>query len=67
MSNKENVLPSRHQIGDEVILSINESQNKAKVLAVHFTVSKVKYDLEIPIYGESPTRMYNIDSCFVEK
>ena len=66
-------LPSQHEIGDEVLLSINQSFGDnpypftAKVLAVHFYANKVKYDLEIPIADENPTRIYNIDSCFVIK
>jgi len=66
-------LPSEHQIGDRVSLSIHQSleekpsQLTAKVLAVHFYENRVKYDLEIPIADEPPTRIYNIDSCFIIK
>lgn len=71
---KVNQLPAQHQIGDKVKFSINQQdENKelheynatAKVIGVHFYNSKVKYDLEIPISDEAPTRVYNIDSCFV--
>jgi hypothetical protein len=68
-------LPSKHQVNDRVLFSINQKGNdvdyivsslEAEVKAVHFYTGKVKYDLEIPIAGETPTRIYNIDSCFVE-
>lgn len=69
---KENTyLPSQFNIGDKVLLSIKQSFGDnpypftANVLAVHFYAAKVKYDLEIPIAEEPPTRIYNIDSCFV--
>jgi hypothetical protein len=70
-----NELPSRFQIDDMVFFSINQkvegtsyfaSSLKARVIGIHFYPGKVKYDLEIPIYDESATRIYNIDSCFVE-
>lgn len=63
--------PSRYNIGDQVVLSIcqvygeNPYPLKAKILSVHFYEGKVKYDLEIPVETGPPTRMYNIDSCFV--
>lgn len=66
-------IPSQHQIGDNVRFSIKQSFGEnpypftAEVKAIHFYPGKVKYDLEIPIAEESPTRIYNIDSCFVEK
>lgn len=65
-------LPSRHQVGDKVKFSITQNFGDnpypftAEIKAVHFYVGKVKYDLEIPIEDESPTRIYNIDSCFVQ-
>lgn len=64
-------LPAQHQIGDKVNFSITQSFGEspypftAEVKAVHFYAGKVKYDLEIPIAEEAPTRIYNIDSCFV--
>ncbi len=68
---EQTLLPSQFDIGEKVIFSINQSFGDnpfpytAEVLAVHFYEGKVKYDLSIPIYGEPPTRIYNIDSCFV--
>jgi hypothetical protein len=68
-------LPSRHQVGDKVKFSINQKGSDvdyvvhsfdAEIKAVHFYTPKVKYDIEIPIEGESPTRIYNVDSFFVE-
>jgi hypothetical protein len=62
-------LPSQHQVGEAVKLSLAKDKEdfNATVIAVHFYKGKVKYDLEIPIYGKQPTRIYNIDSCFVLK
>lgn len=68
---KADQIPSQHQIGDMVKFLINQNFGDnpypftAEVKAVHFYAGKVKYDLEIPIVDESPTRIYNIDSCFV--
>lgn len=61
------ILPSKFQIGVSVKLSLSKYKDdfEAKILAVHFYEGKVKYDLEIPIEGETPTRIYNIDSVFV--
>lgn len=71
-------LPSAHQIGDEVRLTyINSEQvDSCKVIRVHFTKSKVMYDLEIEGRIDNDpnnpdrtwiTRLYNIDSVFVTK
>lgn len=66
------VPPSRFQRDDKVNVSFNGYLNngketilEARVLNVHFYHDKVKYDLEIPIYDEPPTRIYNVDSNFV--
>lgn len=66
----ENSFPSRYGIGEWVGVEFNQSHTGnhafiAKIHAVHFTISKVKYDLEIPICEEYSTRIYNVDSCFV--
>ena len=64
-------LPAQFQIGDKVSVSFKQSYGaepwecNAEVKAVHFFPNKVKYDLEIPLENEPPTRIYNIDSCFV--
>lgn len=69
--------PSQFNIGDQVAISLKglsskndgsfaEVECRAKVLTVHFYAGKVKYDLEIDIAEEPPTRIYNIDSCFVK-
>lgn len=71
-------LPSKHQIGDLVYLDLSSTYKQAKdkekaenfkahVISVHFTKSKVRYDLELRFAGEDEetTRIYNIDSCFV--
>ncbi len=58
-------LSSKHQIDDKVMVTLGDRPFKAKVISVHFYRGKVKYDLEIPIYDEESTRIYNIDSVFV--
>lgn len=74
---KKNKLPSRFQIGEWV--SINQRGlvvNKAEVIKVHFSNSKVMYDLDVEfIYDKETengiedemdyTRIYNVDSVFV--
>lgn len=66
------ILPSHHQLGDKVTVSYGDGVKiyGAWVIKIHFTESKVSYDVEFPIVvdgrGYSTTRMYNIDSVFVE-
>jgi hypothetical protein len=62
-----NKLPSQHQIGDAVWLTLWEKSLIAEVHAVHFTKSKVKYDLNLLALGGDTTRIYNIDSVYVIK
>lgn len=63
--------PSRYAIGDKVkVFLMPEGEESfpgfnATVKAVHFTNSKVKYDLEIKFSGDWTTRVYNIDSILV--
>lgn len=65
-------LPSKHQIGDKVNIVFSQETDSieaywltGRILAVHFYSGKIKYDVEIPIADESPTRIYNLDSRFV--
>lgn len=60
-------LPSQHQIGDNVWLSLWSARIVSEVHAVHFYTGKVKYDLTV--FGENglQTRVYNVDSVFVTK
>jgi hypothetical protein len=70
-------LPSRYQLGDDVVLDFNDAGRvkNGKVIKVHFTESKVLYDVEILShyqtlsgqYGEEVyrSRLYNVDSCNV--
>ena len=64
-------LPSAHQIGDKVSIWFQGKPQEdvpemvGTVTAIRFYRNKVKYDLEIPIYDEAPTRICNIDSNFV--
>jgi hypothetical protein len=75
-SNGDTWLPSQFNIGDKVKVhlkglssendgTMREVDYAATILAVHFYQGKVKYDLEVPIFDEPPTRIYNIDSIFV--
>lgn len=63
-------LPSSKQIGDAVIVDfgIGMRSENASVIKVHFTESKVMYDLEInftELNNDYSTRLYNVDSVFV--
>jgi len=61
------LLPSQHQIQDEVQMKFDSLYTRGHVIAVHFYPGKVKYDLELILNEEHTTRVYNIDSVFVEK
>lgn len=68
-------LISRYKIGDLVTIDLYDSGiiREAKVIKIHFTESKVLYDVEICI-KKSPagekhnmyTRLYNLDSLFIK-
>jgi hypothetical protein len=64
--------PSRYKIGEKVLLCIlpeNQDTNPgipATIIAVHFTISKVKYDVEVNFYKEHTTRLYNIDGILIK-
>jgi hypothetical protein len=70
-------LPSRFQIGDKVSIRLLPMfiVDSAEVIKVHFTKSKVLYDLELefdyptpPDNGEKGyTRIYNIDSALLSE
>lgn len=67
------LLPSQHQIGDRVKVCLMPQGEMsfpgilAYVRAVHFTISKIKYDVEVMFDGNYSTRIYNIDSVLVLK
>lgn len=69
------LLPSAHQLGDKVFVSFGAQGiiKNCEVIKIHFTESKVLYDLEVsgdyeePMDGRWSTRLYNVDSLFVEK
>lgn len=79
-SDNSSKLPSMFQIGDLVTLNFGSAGKVtgADIIKVHFTESKVFYDVMIVLDGPLPTvnsdeigkslftRLYNIDSCFVE-
>jgi hypothetical protein len=65
-------LPSRFKHGDIVSVNVKGFMiDKAEVLKVHFTESKVFYDLGIEFDYSEPnlpkgyTRIYNVDSAFL--
>ena len=60
------VLPSKFQVGDNVFIRFDVAQIMGQVIAVHFYLSKVKYDLTVYLPNGEETRVYNIDSFFVE-
>lgn len=71
VSNDGLKLPSRFQIGDEVLFYyIEEGRAEtfppigSEVLACHFYEGKVKYDLELKLGGYK-SRIYNVDSALV--
>lgn len=64
-------LPSQFQVNDKVEFIIQGKNSNfgnfdAIVKGVHFYNGKVKYDLELIFAKDDVTRIYNIDSCFVE-
>lgn len=64
-----NKLPSRYQIDDLCAIKFSKIMVKnAKVIAVHFTKAKVKYDLEVSVSTDDTltTRIYNVDSAICE-
>lgn len=70
-SSQRQKLPSRFFFGDPVIVHFRKSgiiQN-CTVIKIHFTESKVSYDLEVKWEGDDGNtytdRLYNIDSTVV--
>lgn len=72
---KGNTLPSKFQLNDLVSINFYDAGfiGKARIIKIHFTESKVLYDVELCI-KVSPagdkhnmyTRIYNIDSIHVK-
>lgn len=76
MSSSNITLPSTWQLGDRVIVNFGVNGNfRGEIIKIHFTESKVTYDLEIEILSNlvgssvtqslGVTRIYNVDSAFV--
>lgn len=71
MENLDRKLPSTHQFGDEVnVTFFNNGVFTGTVVKIHFTESKVFYDLEVEFKYKGldelgSTRVYNVDSAFV--
>lgn len=62
------LLPSRFKHNDPVFFKFGNTEICATIHAVHFTISKVKYDLDLfhtDANGEDYTRIYNVDSVYV--
>ncbi len=66
------LLPSRFNFGDRVVVSFGKfgTINNCKVIKIHFTESKVFYDVEVKwesLDGKEnyTDRLYNLDSCVV--
>lgn len=64
---KKPPLPSQHQVGDPVWLTLWSAHIVSEVLCVHFYEGKVKYDLSVFGDNGETTRLYNVDSVFVVK
>lgn len=62
-------LPSRFQVGEEVLLWLGHTKLVAKVIGANFRASKVHYTLAVPAQAESDEPMYavlyDVDSVFV--
>lgn len=59
---KEAMFESAHDIGDPVILQLNQTYLSAHVRTVTFTAGKVRYSLRMDI---DQTTLHNIDSVLV--
>jgi len=64
------ILPSSKQIGENVSCYFISENISQRVIRVHFTESKVFYDLELNYINkwgtECNTRIYNVDSAYLE-
>jgi hypothetical protein len=61
-----NKLSTRHALGDEVEIKFFATQGSTpcgEVVGIHFTKSKVTYDVDLTLGGET---VRNLDSTFVE-
>ena len=61
--------PSQFFIKQVVEFVINDTRHTSTVRNVHFSESKVRYDLDVWLKSEGgnvSTRIYNVDSCFVK-
>lgn len=64
--NNHELYPSRYQIGQYVWFRLWSADIAATVLCVHFYEGKVKYDLELLGTDGDKTRIYNVDSAYVQ-
>lgn len=64
-------LQSRFKPNENVLFVITqpngaETTLTAKTSGVHFTESKVTYDLELPLSDNTSTYLYGVDSFFIK-
>lgn len=64
--NNHELYPSRYEIGQYVWFRLWSADIAATILCVHFYEGKVKYDLELLGKDGDKTRIYNVDSCYVQ-
>lgn len=64
----QNPLPSAFRIGEKVNVQMFDAGalKNGEVVKVHFSESKVTYDLQFHVKEDSYTRIHNIDSVFIE-
>lgn len=60
-------LPSKHQIGDYIWLTLWSKWMPVDVVAVKFTGSQVKYDVRCSADDGEEVRLYNIDEKVLQK
>jgi len=60
-------LPSEHQIGDVVFLSLWSTWLQVEIISVKFHKSHVSYDVQTFSREEEKARLYNIDEKFLKK
>lgn len=71
VEHRATLFPSRYDIGEQVRVCLLPDGEEtfpgipAVITAIHFTESKVKYDLQLNFSGEYSTRIYNVDSILV--
>lgn len=60
-------LPSEHQIGEVVWLTLWAKWLPVRIISVKFSQSHIRYDIEMFAYDGSMTRLYNVDEKHLKK